>query len=109
MATRTCALDDCGVEFEPKLDNQIHCCRKHATLHRVRRLRARRRNNGGGGGNGGPPNGGLVATIGGAVEYGTDGSFADNSKYYVKYDSVRQAFRLLVADDATLQIHQSVD
>ena len=32
-----------------------------------------------------------------------------DKKYYVKYDSVRQAFRLLVADDATLQIHQSVD
>jgi hypothetical protein len=85
MDKRTCALEDCGREFKPRIDSQKYCSPQHSTLSRVRRTRARRHKGGGDGGNGGgPPNGGLQATIGGAVEYLGDGSVVDHSKYYVK-------------------------
>lgn len=36
------------------------------------------------------PNGGLLATLGGAVEYLADGSTADHSRYSVKSDGERK-------------------
>jgi hypothetical protein len=85
MEKRLCALDGCQLEFEPQRETQKFCSPQHSSLSRVRRMRARRHRGGGDGGNGGgPPNGGLYATIGGAVEYGQDGSATDHSRYYVK-------------------------
>jgi len=43
MAKRICALEGCGIEFEPNALNQMHCSQKHANAHRVRRFRARHR------------------------------------------------------------------
>ena len=43
MEKRTCALETCGIEFEPNALNQQHCSKRHATLHRQRRFQARRR------------------------------------------------------------------
>jgi|SRR5579859_5567900 len=43
MEKRLCALEGCGIEFEPNALNQMHCTRQHATLHRVRRFRERHR------------------------------------------------------------------
>jgi hypothetical protein len=53
MFTRFCALTDCGREFQTDHPTKKHCCTKHSTLSRVRRVRAKRRKGGGGGGNGG--------------------------------------------------------
>lgn len=90
MAKRRCDLEGCDVEFEPNALNQTHCCRRHSTLHRVRRLRARRayrKPDSPGPGGGPPPNGGLHATLGGAVEYQRDNSVADLNRYSVKSDT----------------------
>jgi len=66
MAKRTCALEDCEVEFEPRIDSQKYCSSQHSALSRVRRMRARRPLQS----DAPPPDGGgsgLYATIGGAV------------------------------------------
>ena len=88
MEKRKCALDDCEVEFEPRIEIQKFCSANHSALSRVRRMRSKRRN-------GyrpppppaGPPDGsGLCATLGGAVEYGPSGSVSDKNRYSVKSD-----------------------
>ena len=89
MESRTCAADDCHKSFTPSVDWEKFCSRRCANRIRVRNLRERERQR-----HrrpdppppGGPPNGnggGLYATVGGAVEYGGDGSASDKNVYYV--------------------------
>lgn len=52
--SRICELPECGLEFEPVVEQQRCCTKAHANRLRVRRFRAKGRNgNGGPNGNGG--------------------------------------------------------
>lgn len=87
METRICKSADCRKEFEPINKRQEFCTHTCGTRERVRRLRARPHHRRPDPPPGGPPNGtggGLYATVGGAVEYGGDGSASDKNVYYVK-------------------------
>src|SRR5579864_6444761 len=102
LVTRRCALPECGLEFQTDNLRKMHCSKVHANRHQVRLWRARRKNgggNGGGdGGGGGAPeptlfdgqNPGLHASMGGAVEYGQDGSASDKNRYYVNWRRRKQ-------------------
>jgi len=88
MEKRTCAANDCENEFVPKLDEKIKqefCSKRCGNRMRQRRFLERHRceerpTPPGGGGDGG----GLQATLGGAIEYGSDGSVSDKNRYSVK-------------------------
>jgi CGNR zinc finger len=109
MSTRTCAADDCKMRFEPYSIDQLYCSPQCGNRMRVRRCRSKKRYGGddGGGGRqrrlfpkpalvkGKPPKHtpvatpnlfetDLLATFGGGVEYGSDGSVSDKNRYYVK-------------------------
>lgn len=97
--TRACA--NCQDKFTPRVDWQECCTSQCASALRQRRYRARHRKGGGpkGGGNGGGGgaptlfdglDSGLHATIGGAVDYGRDGSASDKNRYSVKPASGRR-------------------
>lgn len=58
MFTRTCALAECGVEFQTDNPRKTHCTTRHSNVARARRLRSRRRKGGGGGDGGGNGGGG---------------------------------------------------
>ena len=109
---RICPI--CQNKFDPTQAHQICCTPTCSNVRRVRLFRARKRFGGDDGGGGRhrapqlglfpklakakPPKparvpaprlfpedeGGLIATFGGAVTYGQDGSVSDNSKYSVK-------------------------
>jgi hypothetical protein len=91
METRICAADDCETTFDPKIPEQKFCSNRCASRVRVRRLRDRRRHQNLPGPGGGPPNGGLLATLGGAVDYGQDGSASDKNRYSVKSNTRKPA------------------
>jgi hypothetical protein len=63
MFKRTCALDDCEIQFETDNSRKRHCCKAHSNLAQVRRWRAKRRKRGGGGGGGGKGGGGGAPTL----------------------------------------------
>jgi hypothetical protein len=110
MESRTCAADDCHKSFTPSVDWEKFCSRRCANRIRVRNLRERERQR-----HrrpdppppGGPPNGnggGLYATVGGAVEYGGDGSASDKNVYSVKSDR-RKPPKPIQADQPPERIH----
>jgi hypothetical protein len=112
MKQLACAADDCLARFDPYSIDQIYCSPQCAVRMRVRRCRARKRAGGGDDGGGGrqrrlfpkpvlakPPKrvpepvlfpddagGILLATFGGAVEYGQDSvcPIRDHTGYSVK-------------------------
>jgi hypothetical protein len=53
MFTRTCALEECTVEFQTDLSKKKFCTPAHANLSKVRAWKKRHKKKGGGGGNGG--------------------------------------------------------
>jgi hypothetical protein len=107
MSTRTCAADGCTTRFEPYSIDQVYCSHRCGTRMRVRLHRQRKC--GGGDGGGGkrqrslfpkplpkskPPKPvpvaeptlfglDLIATHGGTLRYGADGSVTDNDPFQV--------------------------
>jgi len=113
LANRTCPV--CQTKFDPVVAWQVCDTQRCKNVLGVRRFRARKRHGGddGGGGKQGalgfpkpmlakakPPkparvpaprlfpddSGGILATFGGAVEYGQSGSVSDKNRYSVKSD-----------------------